>query len=186
MFFGGHLWNLVSSFARLERQTRSQCYFSIQSGGEGGEVIGTLGKICFREKDGRIGHPIFPSCFIPRHLSKASCLSFQKKSFHSHANKTNFLHTVILWLQIADCRLGIKCRLRPKLGINCRLAKRNVYNAPQCHAITFPSLSAAKSFLLGAKRQHWIGRLNYFLNQKNITYLFARQTEKTSFLTCRD
>ena len=24
-------------------------------------------------------------------------------------------------MQTADCRLGIKCRLRPKLGINCRL-----------------------------------------------------------------
>ena len=57
-------------------------------------------------------------------------------------------------MQTADCRLGIKCRLRPKLGINCRLSERNVFNVPQCHAIAFPSLSAAKSFLLGAKRQH--------------------------------
>ena len=57
-------------------------------------------------------------------------------------------------MQTADCRLGIKCRLRPKLGINCRLSERNVFNVPQCHAISFPSLSAAKSFLLGAKRQH--------------------------------
>ena len=57
-------------------------------------------------------------------------------------------------MQTADCRLGIKCRLRPILGINCRLSERNVFNVPQCHAIAFPSLSAAKSFLLGAKRQH--------------------------------
>ena len=57
-------------------------------------------------------------------------------------------------MQTAGCRLGIKCRLRPKLGINCRLSERNVFNVPQCHAIAFPSLSSAKSFLLGAKRQH--------------------------------
>ena len=44
-------------------------------------------------------------------------------------------------MQTADCRLGIKCRLRPKLGINCRLSERNVFNVPQCHAIAFPSLS---------------------------------------------
>ena len=89
-------------------------------------------------------------------------------------------------MQTADCRLGIKCRLRPKLDINCRLSERNVFNVPQCHAIAFPSLSAAKSFLLGAKRQHWIGRLYYFLNQRNITCLFASANRKISFLTCRD
>ena len=59
-------------------------------------------------------------------------------------------------MQTADCRLGIKCRLRPKLDINCRLSERNVFNVPQCHAIAFPSLSAAKGFLLGAKRRVYI------------------------------
>ena len=55
-------------------------------------------------------------------------------------------------MQTADCRLGTKCRLRPILGINCRLSERNVFNVPLCHAIAFPSLLAAKSFLHGAKR----------------------------------
>ena len=89
-------------------------------------------------------------------------------------------------MQTADCRLGIKCRLRPILGINCRLSERNVFNVPQCHAIAFPSVSAAKSFFLGAKRQHWIGRLYYFLIQKNITCLFASAIRKNKLLTCRN
>ena len=51
-------------------------------------------------------------------------------------------------MQTADCRLGIKCRLRAKLGINCRLRAKLSFRAVgdifsslthPCRVIAFPS-----------------------------------------------
>ena len=58
-------------------------------------------------------------------------------------------------MQTADCRLGIKCRLRPKLGINCRLRAKLSFRAVgdifssltrPCRVIAFPS-SFPRNFL---------------------------------------
>ena len=58
-------------------------------------------------------------------------------------------------MQIADCRLGIKCSLRPKLGINCRLRAKLSFRAVgdifsslthPCRVIAFPS-SFPRNFL---------------------------------------